>query len=233
MRARCALGDGLRSVQEEVEDDLAEPRLVAEHGGDGRGSRTSSARSRISLPAMLRAESITAPTSTGTRRSSPAREKIRRSRTIADALTAFLRVRERVPAERKVLGALGAQLRELLLHQVEVRHDVRERVVDLVRDSGRERADGRQPIGLREARLERLALGDVAPHREDRGAALVVDRDRRELGGDRLAVLLAQAQLAHGEALAVVQHPRDTLAVRLDLVGIQDALDPQREHLLA
>jgi len=58
----------------------------------------------------------------------------------------------------------GADDPQLAQHVLAVENRVRERIVDLVRRTRRECAEGREAVGLQDARARLIALGDVGPH---------------------------------------------------------------------
>ena len=155
--------------------------------------------------------SSTCATSSGLRVSFSGRENVFRPRTVsANALCAVARVidreehlvgdgcGERCGSDAGVVRHCAAspptrareKLRQLLGDVPQVQEHVREGVVDLVRDAGRERAERREPIGLREARLDLAVLALDEQPIDGRDERVVVDGllqvrlgvDRRGLG---------------------------------------------------
>ena len=101
-------------------------------------------------------------------------ERAQPAHNLADPPGALARLLQRLD----VVGALapdgGIGRRRRVLQELEVRDEERERVVDLVGHAGRERADGRQPVGEHELGLESLLLrlgalsiADVPVHRHE------------------------------------------------------------------
>ena len=148
---RVALAHRLRGVDQQVEEHLAEARRVGHRprgprrsrGPGGRGGGSRWRRSRC-------VESSTRRTSTGSRRSVSMRENDLRSWTMSAPA-------RRPRAPRAGAAPISAPARRRpetsRISSIEVEEHVRERVVDLVRDAGCQRAQRGEPIGLDELGL--------------------------------------------------------------------------------
>ena len=101
----------------------------------------------------------------------------------------------------------------------ELREDVGEGAVDLVRHARGERADGGHPLGLHEARLHLLAFGQITRDAEDRRRAVVVDDQAHDLGVDGGSVAPEQPVLLRRDRPAVLEIGV-TLLLRGALVGV-------------
>ena len=135
---------------------------LAATGGTGRRSRLElrPVPQLVLRQAHGRAQHRPAGRTSSASRSSGAREGLEITHDLADPLRPLARVLER-PHH---LAGRGAGPRQLLERVGEVREDEGERVVDLVRHAGRERAERRHAVGEEELRLERALLGDVLHH---------------------------------------------------------------------
>ena len=226
---RLALGDRLRRVDAAGSGTPgpAAPRWPRT-SGTGRSSRTSRARWRISLPAMLAApSSSTWRTSTGPRLLLvAARERLQVPHDAAHALGAL--ASSRAPAAAASSPAPAAprvsSRVQLLADEVQVRDHVGQRVVDLVRHA-------RAPACPREASRSAItsracscfALGDVA-----------VDHDVGD--GAPLRVAAAAPPRTRRRTRAVpplephlpVQRPRRSSAVRM--FAVSRPLSPGVQH---
>src|SRR5262249_52682344 len=117
---------------------------------------------------------------------------------------------------RPRLGLLEQELRQP--------EDREERVVDLVRDTGRELADRGELAALDELLLEPALAGEggVEAEERDRRAIVAVDRVRLDLDGDRMAVAVAEdarvaAVLRERPRRLVLGPPRVRVAAADDL----------------
>ena len=123
------------------------------------------------------------------------RQQHQLARGVARALGLAL---EQVDHLARLLAARGRQLRRAgnpAAQALDAGKDRGERIVDLVRNPGREHAERGEPLAMRELALELGALGDVAPHLDDVGelAAGAGDRVQRGFPAPHLAARIPHA----------------------------------------
>ena len=153
----AVLGHRVRRVEQQVEHDLLEPRLVGPH----RRRRLERRRDAGAVADLVPGDLDGRPRDRGEVDPPPrlavgAGERPQLADDRRDPLGAAMgfveQLDERLHA-RRIAGALG----ELARDPVEVEHHVAERVVDLVGDARGHRPDRGEPVGLDELRLEGLA----------------------------------------------------------------------------
>ena len=169
-----ALGDGLRGVEEQVQEHLAEARLVAV---DQRHVAVVLHQARAVadlVPGHVdRRVEHAAHDHRPARLLVAAREDLEVAHDVAHPLGALARLAQRLdrprpgsgrcrPAPTTAAPACRGQRRQLPPREVDVRDDVRERVVDLVRHARRQRPDRRHAPGEDQLLLHLPALGEVA-----------------------------------------------------------------------
>ena len=200
------LRDGLRGVDEQVQEHLAEARLVRVDGGHvGEALHETRAMADLVPRHLHRALDDAAHVD----RAAVLDVALREGQKIADDLPHPVRALDgllerqspappalRCPRAAELLDRVvaGARRAQAAKHVLEVDQQVRERIVDLVRDARREGPQRGHPVALHELMLELGPLGHVSRDDEHRGRSLEVDRRRHGLGRPLAPALAAPAQ---------------------------------------
>ena len=186
VRLAMAHGDGVRSVAEQVDEDLPQAALVGEHAGHGSvGPPKARAVAELAECQIDAAVERRLERDGGAAISLGARKGHEAAHDLADP---FFSVSGLEP-ELLPLGALfrrgASRGSKPLGDELDVGRDAGERIVDLVRDSACKRADGRQPVGDDDLALELLSLarglllGSDVAHHEDGPAGSAVELAHR------------------------------------------------------
>ena len=158
-----------------------------------------------------------------------ARKRLQFSDNLANPVSSFARLAKRglelrEPRRESRIALGGDRDRgDLLGDEAEVGDDVGERVVDLVGDAGGECTDGGHAIGEHQPRLQLLAFGHVARHRQHRRLPLEHHQASDELRGDDIAVLAHQALLPRRARCAIIGDRLEARRDALAILGVSDA----------
>lgn len=204
---RAPLLNRLRGVHQEVQQNLPQSRFVGDHGRhranveDQLGPVTNlvlrdAERGAQDLAYVHQLVALFVVSREGPEIADDATDSFR-------PFTSFLECVAEVSGERPVMPQ----------HEVEVRHDVGERIVDLVRDPGGKQSHARQPLASRELTLQREIRRDV-PGDDERRDDVAVAEHRRDPG----LVPALCASVPHGSKLearrlAELEHALDALAI--------------------
>ena len=174
---RVRLLHRLRRVHQQIDDDLLEPALVGPHRPHGlERRRDAGAMADFVARDLDRGVHDGLEVDAASRlvvRPREAAELADDGRDAMRPLPGFLEHGQKRREGRRV----ARDLRELAGDPLEIEDEIREWIVDLVGHARRQSPEGCESVGLDELHLELFTGGDVAPHAEDRGLALVFEVD--------------------------------------------------------
>ena len=200
---RLPLGDGVRGIEQQVQEHLAEPRLVPlDHRRVAVVLHQAGAVPDL-VPGDVDRRIEHPPDGDRTALLLVAAgEDPQVAHDVADPLGPLARLGERLAglvehvrraAARRAPGEARRDGGDLMAGEVDVRHDVGERVVDLVRHPRRQRPHRRHPPGEDELVLHPFAVGEVAdekvvPFENRTGGVRLQHRNDRQLHLERRPV---------------------------------------------